>query len=117
MPMQTEDWIDLIREAELAAQDWKVEWAHQGVVAAIRNDQGACPLCALANKALEGTDVHPFTVTFVWALTAAFGDKVERFGAYDIADAADNPLSMLPTSLKLVRLALGQVLGIPQEKL
>lgn len=117
MLMQTEDWIDLIKEANLTAQGWHVLWSQENAVAAIRSADLVCPLCALANEVLGPASKVRFETAFVWAIKAAFGEDTARGGADDVATAADVPLNRLPPSLKLVRLALGQVLGIPQEKL
>ncbi len=111
--MTPEDWIDLMAVAGLAEHTWTIN-----DVGHIRTNRGECPLCALCNETLDiQPDMFPFTVTFIWALDKAFGPGVERIAAYQIADAADEPLSNLTPELQFIRRAIGKVLLIPQEQL
>jgi len=113
MMMTPEDWIDLMAVAGLAEHTWIIN-----DVGHIRTNRGECPLCALCNETLQiQQDMFPFTVTFIWALEKAFGPGVERFAAYQIADAADGSLHTLTPELQFIRLALGEVLQLQKEQL
>lgn len=111
--MTVQDWLDLMREAELPEQQWVVE-GFGGSFLRIRNADGYCPLCALA---LATECILPgMRASYVFALRKTFGDDLELTAAHDIAGAADYRIYLgAPARHNIIRAALCDLLHIPQE--
>lgn len=113
--MTVQDWLDLMAEAGLPEQEWRLEEGPE-LYMQIRNRDGYCPLCALA----AATEAVPTGMreSFTFALRTVFGSDVDLNAACLIAEAADfNIHSNMSLTHNLTRAALGELLGIRRELL